>query len=313
MSIEEISSRADPLNDPEYLRRMSRCLRGISKRLCDSNVKDDLTALARYLVRRAQAIPASAGDSPPEPRPGETGTALRSRKLETIGRLTGGIVHDFHNLMTIIEGNLEPIEKRAKSPPEQGIELPRLRRLVEAAQLGISSGEEMARQLLALMREEPPSLRKIDVNAAIVGFAPLLRQAIGQATLRFELGVGQWLCRLDLGQFEAALLNLAINGREAMGASGVLTIRTCPRSHAALAGGRTGAEVVLSISDTGSGMPPDIRRRIFEPFYTTKPPGKGTGLGLAQVWVFMRQSGGRIEVDSEPDCGTTFRLYLPLC
>lgn len=121
------------------------------------------------------------------------------------------------------------------------------------------------------------------------------------------------MCRLDPGQFEAALLNLAINGREAMGASGALTIRTHPGSDAALAAKPTGAEVVLSISDTGSGMPPGIRRRIFEPFYTTKPPGEGTGLGLAQVSAFMRQSGGRIEVDSEPGCGTTFRLYLPLC
>jgi hypothetical protein len=160
---------------------MSRSLRGISKSLCDPNLKGELTALARYLTRRAQAIAASAGDGPPEHQPSETATAPRlSRKLETIGRLTGGIAHDLNNL----------IEDMTKAPPEQGIELPRLRRLIAAAQLGISSGEEPARQLLAFVREEPPSLRTIDINTAVVGFAPLLRQAIGHATLRFELGTG---------------------------------------------------------------------------------------------------------------------------
>lgn len=234
--------------------------------------------------------------------------ALRqSHKMEAIGRLTGGVAHDFNNLLTVVAGNLDLIDRIAETGPDGGVPRDRLRRLVDAAQRGLARGERLTRQLLILSRQEPLESRIVDVNAAIAEFAPLLQRAIGEAIdLRLRLGAGKWLCKLDPAQFEAAMLNLAINARDATGGSGALTIAT------ALAPGGGRGDIVLTVSDTGSGMPPEVLLRIFEPFYTTKPVGKGSGLGLAQVWAFVNQSGGRIEVDSGPGEGTTFRLNLPL-
>jgi signal transduction histidine kinase len=321
MSTEDFASGDDPLDNAEYLRAISRRLRGISENLIDPEVKSELTDLALHLAQRAEAL-APAHDEGMPPGPGhepheDSEAALRqSRKLETMGRLTGGVMHDFNNLLTVIEGNLELIENMAKAVPEGGIELPRLRRLLEAAQRGLSSGGELTRRLPAFSRQEPPALRTIDLNAAIAAFAPLLHQAIGHVALRLELAPGKWLCRLDPAQFEGALLNLALNARDAMSGRGTLTIATNPalsaEGAAAAPGDAPTPQIVLTVSDTGAGMPPEIVRHIFEPFYTTKPLGKGSGLGLAQVWTFVTQSGGEIAVDSEPGRGTMFRLHLPL-
>jgi signal transduction histidine kinase len=230
----------------------------------------------------------------------------QSQKMEAIGRLTGGVAHDFNNLMTIVEGNLELIERLAER--QGGIELARLRRLIDGAQRGLARGEQLTRQLLAFSRQEPLAARVVEVNPMIADFAPLVQRAVGEAVeLRLELGQDKWLCRLDPAQFEAAILNLAINARDAMEEGGRLTIAT-----RLAATPERGPQIVLTLSDTGSGMPPEVQRRIFEPFYTTKPVGKGSGLGLAQVWAFVAQSGGRIEVDSAPGRGTVFRLHLPL-
>jgi signal transduction histidine kinase len=321
MTTEEFASGDDPLDNAEYLREISRRLRGISDNLFSPDIKNELTDLALHLAQRAEAL-APAHDEGMPPGPGhepheDSEAALRqSRKMETIGRLTGGVMHDFNNLLTVIEGNLELIENMAKAAPEGGIELPRLRRLLEAAQRGLSSGGELTRRLLAFSRQEPPALRTIDLNATIAAFAPLLHQAIGHVALRLELAPGKWLCRLDPAQFEAALLNLALNARDAMSGRGMLTIATSPAVSAAGAAAAPGdapmRQIMLSVSDTGAGMPPEIVRHIFEPFYTTKPLGKGSGLGLAQVWAFVTQSGGEIAVESEPGRGTMFRLHLPL-
>ena len=253
--------------------------------------------------------------------------ALRqSQKMEAIGRLTGGVAHDFNNLLTVVGGNLDLIERLAEARGEGGVPRDRLRRLVEAAQRGLVRGERLTRQLLAFSRQMPLEARIVDVNAMITDFAPLIQRAIGETIdLRLDLGVDKWFCRLDPAQFEAAMLNLAINARDATEGGGTLTIATSLASlpsQAASAGQHAGPQpagpqpagpqIVLSVGDTGSGMSPEVQRRIFEPFYTTKPVGMGSGLGLAQVWAFVTQSGGWVAVDSEPGEGTTFRLHLPL-
>ena len=242
--------------------------------------------------------------------------ALRqSQKMEAIGRLTGGVAHDFNNLLTIVGGNLDLLDRMARSSAETEVPRDRLRRLVEAAQRGLARGAQLTRQLLALSRQEPLEARVVDINAAIADFASLIERAIGETMeLRLELGDGKWPCKLDPAQFEAAVLNLAINAKDATEGGGRLTVRT-ELVHSAEAGGAMASSpphIVLTVADTGAGMPPDVLARIFEPFYTTKPVGKGSGLGLAQVWAFANQTGGRVAVNSEPGSGTTFRLFLPL-
>jgi signal transduction histidine kinase len=251
-----------------------------------------------------------------EEREKAEGALRQSQKMEAIGRLTGGVAHDFNNLLTVVAGNLDLIERLAEAAPAGGVPSDRLRRLVEAAQRGLARGERLTRQLLALSRQEPLQVRIVDVNATIADFAPLIQRAVGETIeLRLRLGDGKWRCKLDPAQFESAILNLAINARDASKGGGTLTIATelaRSRDDAPTKGEAAVPQIVLRISDTGSGMPPEVVRRIFEPFYTTKPMGLGSGLGLAQVWAFATQSGGQVEVDSEPGRGTVFRLYLPL-
>ena len=243
--------------------------------------------------------------------------ALRqSQKMEAIGRLTGGVAHDFNNLLTIVGGNLDLLDRMARGSAETEMPRDRLRRLVEAAQRGLARGAQLTRQLLVLSRQEPLEARIVDINAAITDFASLIQRAIGETIeLRLELGDGGWPCKLDPAQFEAAILNLAINAKDATEGGGRLTIRTELVRSAEETGGAvelTTPHILLTVADTGSGMAPDVVARMFEPFYTTKPVGKGSGLGLAQVWAFATQTGGRIIVDSERGVGTTFRIYLPL-
>jgi signal transduction histidine kinase/ActR/RegA family two-component response regulator len=240
--------------------------------------------------------------------------ALRhSQKMEALGQLTGGVAHDFNNLMTVVSGNLDLIDRLAETAPDGGVPPDGLRRLVAAAQRGLARGARLTRQLLVLSRREPLESRIVDVNAMITDFAPLIQRAVGEVIdLRLQLGVGRWLCKLDPAQFETAVLNLAINARDATEGAGSLTIATTLADGGEAGGAPGEQQLLLTVGDTGSGMPPEVLLRVFEPFYTTKPVGKGSGLGLAQVWAFVNQSGGRIEVDSGPGEGTTFRLYLPL-
>jgi signal transduction histidine kinase/ActR/RegA family two-component response regulator len=243
--------------------------------------------------------------------------ALRqSQKMEAIGRLTGGVAHDFNNLLTIVGGNLDLLDRMADSAADTEVPRDRLRRLVEAAQRGLARGAQLTRQLLALSRQEPLEARIVDINAAIADFASLVERAIGETVeLRLALGDDSWPCKLDPAQFEAAILNLAINAKDAIEDGGRLTIGTELVRSADEPGGALELNppyIVLTVADTGSGMPPDVLARIFEPFYTTKPVGKGSGLGLAQVWAFVTQTGGRIVVDSAPGSGTEFRMFLPL-
>ncbi len=233
-----------------------------------------------------------------------------SQKMQAIGQLTGGIAHDFNNLLTVILGNLEFTRARLEADhPAQA----RLERAGWAAQRGAN----LTAQLLAFARKQPLAPKPIDLSASMPDLVPLLRRTLGeQIDLRFVDSAGLWPAMADPAQLEAAVLNLALNARDAMPGGGRLTIELAnkvldesyARAHADVT---AGDYVMVAVSDTGTGMAPEVAARIFEPFYTTKPDGKGTGLGLAMVWGFVRQSAGHVKVYSEPGEGTAVKVYLP--
>ncbi len=239
------------------------------------------------------------------------GVLREAQKMQAIGQLTGGIAHDFNNLLTVILGNLEFL--RAKLEPTQHALLARAERAVWAAQRGAT----LTSQLLAFARKQPLAPAPLDLATVIPDLLPLLRRTLGeQIELRFVDSAGLWPAMADAAQLESAVLNLALNARDAMPGGGRLTVELANKvldeayagTHAEVA---TGDYAMLAVSDTGHGMTPEVVARVFEPFFTTKPDGKGTGLGLAMVFGFVKQSGGHIKIYSEPDEGTTVRIYLP--
>jgi PAS domain S-box-containing protein len=230
----------------------------------------------------------------------------QSQKMESVGQLTGGIAHDFNNLLMVASGNLELIEGAAVDG--------RVRQFAERARRAVDRGAKLTGQLLAFSRRQRLNPRLVNANELISEFQGLMRQAVGEACEVKLLTDGQlWLCHVDSALLETALLNLALNARDAMPDGGVLKIETrnLVIDEGAAAGCLPGSYVMVSVTDTGCGMPPEVRDRVFEPFFTTKEVGKGTGLGLSMVYGFVRQSGGYIAVDSAPDAGTTVALYLP--
>jgi signal transduction histidine kinase/ActR/RegA family two-component response regulator len=242
----------------------------------------------------------------------ETEEQLRqSQKMEAIGRLTGGLAHDFNNLMTIVTGSLDLLNRRL-APDDQ-----RLKKLVDNAMEGARRASTLTRQLLAFARRQPLEPKPTDLNKLVSEVSALLRGTLGE-TIAIEtvLGGGLWLANIDAHQLERAIVNLALNSRDAMPEGGRLTIETA-NAHLDDAYAKVHAEVTpgqytsIAITDTGVGIAPDIVGKIFEPFFTTKPAGHGTGLGLSQVFGFVKQSGGHVKVYSEAAKGTTVRLYLP--
>jgi PAS domain S-box-containing protein len=224
----------------------------------------------------------------------------QARKMEAVGQLTGGVAHDFNNLLTVVLGNVDMLGRKAEDEA-------RRQRRIDAIRLATERGRDLTRQLLAFSRRQHLSPVTLDVNALIRDFTPLIRQAVGEAvTLEIALA-GEPLCtHVDPTQLETALLNLAVNARDAMPNGGVLSIASLRES------GAGGDCVVLEVADTGVGMSPEVRDRVFEPFFTTKEVGKGSGLGLSQVYGFVRQSEGEVRVDSTVGKGTRFQLRLPL-
>jgi signal transduction histidine kinase/CheY-like chemotaxis protein len=233
-----------------------------------------------------------------------------SQKMQAIGQLTGGIAHDFNNLLTVIQGNLEltRIKLDAQSPLMGHIE-----RCLWAAQ----RGGTLTGQLLAFARRQPLAPAPVDLSADLPELVPLLRRTLGEhIDVRFVDSAGLWTAMADLAQLESAVLNLALNARDAMPGGGRLTIELAnkvldadyARSHAEVA---AGDYVMVAVSDTGHGMTADVIARVFEPFFTTKTDGRGTGLGLAMVFGFVKQSGGHVKVYSEPNEGTSVKIYLP--
>jgi signal transduction histidine kinase/CheY-like chemotaxis protein len=230
----------------------------------------------------------------------------QSQKMESVGQLTGGIAHDFNNLLTVVSGNLELIEEAS--------DYSRVRQLAAAAQRAVGRATRLTAQLLTFSRRQRLNPKPVNANQLISEFQGLIRQAVGGGCeVKLRTDERLWVCDVDPSLLEAALLNLALNGRDAMPDGGVLEIatRNAVLDEGAVAGCLPGSYVILSITDTGCGMPPEVRDRIFEPFFTTKEVGKGTGLGLSMVYGFVRQSGGYVAVESAPGAGTTVTLYLP--
>jgi signal transduction histidine kinase/HAMP domain-containing protein len=213
----------------------------------------------------------------------------QSQKMESVGQLTGGIAHDFNNLLTVVSGNLDLIEVAT--------DYGRVRQLAAAAQGAVDRGTRLTTQLLAFSRQQRLNPKLVNANQLISDFQGLIRQAVGGGCeVKLRTDERLWGCDVDPSLLEAALLNLALNGRDAMPDGGVLQIETrnAVLDEGAVAGCLPGSYVTLSITDTGCGMPPEVRDRIFEPFFTTKEVGKGTGLGLSMVYGFVRQSGGAL-------------------
>jgi PAS domain S-box-containing protein len=239
------------------------------------------------------------------------GEQLRqSQKMEAIGNLTGGMAHDFNNVLGVVVGNLD-LQRSQLAPGSEALEL------AEEALEAALRGAELTRRLLAFARCQPLAPQRVVLNDLILNIVKLLERTLGKRVdIMLDLGRSVWPVVIDPTQLESAITNLATNARDAMPKWGSLTIVTANRSldddyaslHAEVA---AGDYVMIEVSDTGTGMAPGVMAKIFEPFYTTKEHGKGTGLGLSMVFGFIKQSGGHINVYSEPDAGTTFRLYLP--
>ena len=242
----------------------------------------------------------------------EVQEALRqSQKMEAVGQLTGGIAHDFNNMLAVVIGSLDMLSRR------MGDQDPRSVRYVEAATEGAKRAALLTQRLLAFSRQQPLKPERVDPNKLVAGMSDLLRHSLG-ADVRLEtvLTGGQWRMHVDPNQLENVILNLAVNARDAMPDGGRLTIETHnahldERYAAAHLGVPAGQYVLIAISDTGTGMPPEVIAKAFDPFFTTKEVGKGTGLGLSQVYGFVKQSGGHVKIYSEPGQGTAVKIYLP--
>jgi PAS domain S-box-containing protein len=238
--------------------------------------------------------------------------ALRqAQKMEAVGQLTGGIAHDFNNLLAGISGSLEVIGKRLSQGRTDDIE-----RFISGAQTSAQRAAALTQRLLAFSRRQTLDPKPTDVNRLVFGMEDLIRRTVGPAIKVEVVGAaGLWPTKVDTAQLESALLNLAINARDAMPSGGKLTIETANKWLDNRAGSERdlspGQYISVCVTDTGTGIAKDIADRIFDPFFTTKPIGQGTGLGLSMIHGFVRQSGGQVRVYSEPGHGTTMCLYLP--
>jgi PAS domain S-box-containing protein len=225
----------------------------------------------------------------------------QAQKMEAVGQLTGGVAHDFNNLLQALAGCLKMIERKAASPE--------VKPLVDAGRQAVDRGARLVQQLMAFARKQALSPVAVDVRDRVLGMSELLARALrGGIRLETEFEADLWPVLADPVQLELAVINLAVNARDAMPEGGVLRIeaRNVP------AGGEGGVEMVrVSVTDTGTGMPPDVLDRAFEPFFTTKGVGEGSGLGLSQVYGFARQIGGSVSIESGPGRGTTVTLLLP--
>jgi PAS domain S-box-containing protein len=240
--------------------------------------------------------------------------ARQAQKMEGIGQITGGVAHDFNNLLTIIIGNLESLQRNLTSADP---DFPRLLRSTENAIRGARRAETLTQRLLAFSRQQPLTPKPVDLGRVVTGMSDLLRRTLGeQVTIETALGGGLWMAQSDPNQLEVAILNLAVNARDAMPNGGKLTLETA-NIHLDEKYASTQSEVVpgqyvmLAVTDNGCGMARDVKAKAFDPFFTTKDIGHGTGLGLSQVYGFVKQSGGHVKIYSEVGEGTTIKIYLP--
>jgi PAS domain S-box-containing protein len=235
---------------------------------------------------------------------------LQSQKMDAVGRLAGGVAHDFNNLLTAIKGFTELLLLDFE-------EVDPRRTFITEIQAAANRAASLTRQLLAFSRKQVLQPRVLDLNASVVDMEKMLRRLIGEdVTLETALDSKPTRVKADPGQVEQVILNLAVNARDAMPDGGRITVATSsarltPEQMPRHAGVEAGPFAILTVTDTGTGMDEATRGRVFEPFFTTKEQGKGTGLGLSTVYGIVQQSGGFIELESEIDVGTTFRIFLP--
>ncbi|MET0533853.1 MAG: ATP-binding protein [Steroidobacter sp.] len=234
-----------------------------------------------------------------------------AQKMEAIGQLTGGVAHDFNNLLTVILGNLDNIQRRLRSDDEK------LQRSIEHAVQGAERAAALTHQLLAFARRQPLNPKPTAVNQLVTTLLDMIRRTLPEdISVQSRLSGGAGHVSVDPNQMESALLNLAVNARDAMSGRGTLSIDTVAvdiDAHEAQQLGdlSAGPHAIICVTDTGSGMSPEVIERAFDPFFTTKPQGQGTGLGLSQVFGFVKQSGGSVKLESEVGRGTTVKIYLP--
>jgi signal transduction histidine kinase/PAS domain-containing protein/ActR/RegA family two-component response regulator len=232
------------------------------------------------------------------------------QKMEAVGQLTGGIAHDFNNMLAVIMGGLNLLQRKL-ARGETDVE-----RFVEGAIDGAQRAATLTQRLLAFSRQQPLSPEPLIINKLVAGMSELLDRTLGeQVKVETVLAAGLWQVKADPAQLENAILNLAVNARDAMPGGGRLTIETqnafVDDAFAQPYAIEAGQYVLIAVADTGVGMAPDVIAKAFDPFFTTKGAGKGTGLGLSQVYGFVRQSGGHVKIYSEPGVGTSVKIYLP--
>ena len=294
------TARAWPQEELTFVREVAHRTRMMVGR---RRAEHDLKALAATLESQVAARTAELMQSE---------AALRqSQKMEAVGQLTGGLAHDFNNLLTGITGSLELLKVRAAQGRLSDVD-----RYVAAAQGSANRAAALTHRLLAFSRRQTLEPRTTDVNRLVAGMEELIRRTVGPAIAVEVAGLGDlWSTLVDSSQLENALLNLCINARDAMPDGGRLTIETGNHSlderTARTRSLPPGHYVSLCVSDTGTGMTPEVVAKAFEPFFTTKPIGQGTGLGLSMIYGFVQQSGGQVRIHSEPGQGTTVCLYLP--
>ena len=261
-------------------------------------VEHDLTRINDLLAERVEQALAQRDEAQAQ--------LVQSQKLEALGQLTGGVAHDFNNLLTVIIGALDIVHRH----PEDAV---RTRRMTEAALNASRRGERLTHQLLAFSRRQPLRPEVACIDDLLREGETLYRRAVGEAVdFELKLNAPDACSRLDIAQFEAALVNLLVNARDALGAGGTITAQTRRlKLRKARSGAAPGEYIAVSVRDNGSGMDAETVARIFEPFFTTKPFGKGTGLGLSQVYGFASQSGGGVDVESARGEGTTVTMLLP--
>jgi PAS domain S-box-containing protein len=237
-----------------------------------------------------------------------------AQKMEALGQLTGGIAHDFNNLLQVMSGHLDLLEFRRKAGSMTDVSLERGTDSIRSA---ISKASTLTQQLLAFARKQRLEGRLVNLNALVVDLADLVRETLGDAVqVKMQLADDLGNCQLDATQLEVALLNILVNARDAMPGGGTITLKTRnfeidAQDAGSFVGLPPGSYVALAVADTGSGIPPEIIKRVMDPFFTTKDEGRGTGLGLSMVYGFAKQSGGTVDIYSELGIGTTVRMYFP--
>ena len=238
----------------------------------------------------------------------------QAQKMEGIGQLTGGVAHDFNNLLTIIIGNLGTVQRNLSSGE---VDIARLQRSTDNAMRGARRAKSLTQRLLAFSRQQPLDPKPLDLGRLVTGMSDLLRRTLGeQVTVETVLGGGVWRALADPNQLELTILNLAVNARDAMPNGGKLTLETAnvhldEKYASTQAEVLPGQYVMLAVTDNGCGMTPEVKAKAFDPFFTTKDVGHGTGLGLSQVYGFVKQSRGHVKIYSEVGEGTTIKVYLP--